>query len=105
MRARLSAVFHAAGLSLPEALLESASLVVTQEVLRETESLALMSLSLATHYEQLGVLRALPLQYAQGLGPVGALWADLMPTAARVRVLEVLRAEACQLGRQDDRVR
>lgn len=98
MRARLEAVFAAAGVPLPPAPLESASIVVNQGVLRDTQSLALMSRSHAGQYEQLGVLRTLPLQHAQGLGAVGMLWADPAPDSAITRVLEALRAEAAVLA-------
>jgi len=94
MRGRLEAAFAAAGLPLPRAPLESASMIVNQTVLRDTDCLALMSGSIGRHYESLGLLKVLPLQHHEGLGAVGVLWGDPEPGAAVARVLEALHEEA-----------
>ncbi len=94
MRIRLEAVFAKAGLPLPEARLESVTMLANQTVLSETDYLAVLSQSIALHFEQLGLLKSLPLQIHEGLGGVGMLWADAEPGPAVQHVLDALQEEA-----------
>lgn len=97
MRVRLEAAFAKAGLPLPEARVESVTMLANQTVLSETDYLAVLSQSIALHFEHLGLLKSLPLQIHEGLGGVGVLWADSEPEPAVKHVLEALHEEARQL--------
>jgi len=68
-------------------------MAATQAILQQTDCLAVMSRTVARHYQTLGLLRALPLELSSDVGPVGMAWFDNHPGPAVARVLHALRAE------------
>lgn len=103
MRLRIEEAFALAGLPLPANRIESMSPIANLMLVRETHHLAVMSIDLARQFEDSGLLRRLPLEITQGLGPVGMLWNDNggLPLAPAVeRFLGCLRAQAGSTGRE-----
>ncbi|MEO8279203.1 MAG: LysR family transcriptional regulator [Ideonella sp.] len=98
LRAAVNTSFHTLGLPAPRSQIDSGSLAATQSILQLNECLALMSRTAATHYQALGLLKALPLNLSTDVGPVGMAWFDAKPGAAVARVLAALRAEGRMLA-------
>lgn len=101
MRLRIEEAFALVGLSVPGRRIESASPIANLMLLRDTDHLTVMAGHLARRFETSRLLRTLPLEIRQGLGPVGMLWIDKDGTAttpAVQRFLECLRTQARKLN-------
>ncbi|MGE0737415.1 MAG: LysR family transcriptional regulator [Alphaproteobacteria bacterium] len=89
---RIEAVFRAAGSDLPRPAVESSSLLMNQQLLREADLLCVVPQSVARRWAGEHLVRILPLELEGLSGPVGICTAaerPLSPVAARL--IQVLR--------------
>ncbi|MGE0311796.1 MAG: LysR substrate-binding domain-containing protein [Lautropia sp.] len=98
LRHAIDATFNQAGVASPRPKLESVSFTTNLVLLRDDDSLAVISSSAAMHYQSLRVLRAVALEIRHGIGPVSMVWRDRQPPAEIARVLSALRACARRIA-------
>lgn len=91
LRRSIDSTFNQAGVASPRPRLESVSLTTNLVLLRDDQSLAVISSSGALHYQSLGLLKAVALEIRHGIGPVGVVWRDRKPAAEIARVLSAMR--------------
>lgn len=100
VRAALEARFHAAGLAVPRAQIESASVLTNLALLADSPLLAVMPLGAARVLAEAGALCVLPVRLEDGLPPVGVLMRDgAAPSSAAAIVLDTLRLEAAAIAK------
>ena len=78
----------------PRSWLESASTTVTEEVLRLTDSIGVLSGGAAQRGRARRVLAVLPLQLTSNVGPIGMVWNERESGPALEMVLQALRNAA-----------
>jgi DNA-binding transcriptional LysR family regulator len=74
MREPLERILAEHDLPIPLNRVESISLVTNWTLLRTTLSVGFFSKHIATHYEELGLIRMLPLEIPKLVGPLGVMW-------------------------------
>jgi DNA-binding transcriptional LysR family regulator len=74
MREPLERILAEHDLPIPLNRVESVSLVTNWTLLRHTLCIGFFSKHIAQHYEELGLIRMLPLEIPKLVGPVGAMW-------------------------------
>ncbi|MBF5004703.1 LysR substrate-binding domain-containing protein [Diaphorobacter caeni] len=94
LRRALDASFLDHGLAPPRAWLESASTTVTEEVLRRTDAIGVLSGAAARRNQARRLLSALALRLSSNVGPIGMVWDAREPSLALVAVLDALRNAA-----------
>ena len=98
LRAAIDATFIAAGLAPPQAWLESVAMTTNQAILRDTDSLVVVSTEVAQHFLAARTARILALRLTTDVGPVGMVWHDPEPSSAVGRALEAIRQAARALA-------
>ncbi len=101
LRRAIDSTFLDRGLRPPEAWIESASHTLTEELLRRSDSLAVVSRAAATRARALKTLGVVRLSLSTDVGPVGMVWDRGEPSIALTRVLGALRAAASQITAED----
>ncbi|AMO22571.1 LysR substrate-binding domain-containing protein [Ramlibacter solisilvae] len=95
LRVKLEQQFFRYGLPPPVDLVESASFLAQLAFIHERDAVAFMADSVARHGEQLGVVKALRLDVAVDLPPVGMITLrGQRPTAATAQFMECVRKVA-----------
>jgi DNA-binding transcriptional LysR family regulator len=74
MREPLDRILAEHDLPIPANRVESISLVTNWMLLRNTLSVGFFSKHIARHYEELGLIRMLPLEIPKLVGPLGVMW-------------------------------
>lgn len=100
LRQPLIVAFSAHGLEPPVDHVETLSLNVVLEFVRETETIATLPMTLARRLEQNNEIAILPLQLSRLVRPVGMLWlSGQPPSASRDLLLQCLDEVGQQLAR------
>ncbi|MHA1571692.1 MAG: LysR substrate-binding domain-containing protein [Alphaproteobacteria bacterium] len=95
-RARFDAIFHDAGLPVPEDRVETSSLVAVRALLVESNRLTILSRHQIHYEEQFGILAVLPMELEQTERPIGITTrADTQPPPGVRAFLDQLR-QVCQ---------
>lgn len=71
LRREIDNAFHAAGLPVPHNYIESVSMLTNRTLLMETDMIAVMPDEVMKAYEEVDLLRRLPIRVKTDLGPVG----------------------------------
>ncbi len=71
LRREIDNAFHKVNLSLPQNTIESVSILTNRTLLTETDMIAVMPYQVVKSYEDVGLLKRLPLSLKTDLGPVG----------------------------------
>lgn len=99
LRREIENAFHEAGLQVPPNSVESVSVLTNRTLLMETDMIASMPYQVVKTYEEVGLLKRLPVHLKANLGPVGySVLADRELTPAVQYFLEVLTDTAKGLG-------
>jgi DNA-binding transcriptional LysR family regulator len=93
MRISLDLAFSRAGLPLPQAMMESASILTNRAVAQRADCLFVASDQAVASFEREGLLCRLPLTLTDVPQDIGMLWAD-SPSPAMEKLMQVLRLEA-----------
>lgn len=100
MRQQLESAFLEAGVPVPEARVETASIITVQMLLRQGHYISVLAGSVAPIYAGLRLMEMVKLTPSVGFGPIGMLWDDAQePHPVLERFLEALRQEALPLRR------
>ena len=91
LRRAIDATLLEQGLPPPAPWLESASPTVTEEVLRQTQCVGVLSGAAAARARRLRTLAMLPMHLASDIGPVGMVWDERESSPALDAVLQALR--------------
>lgn len=94
LRQAIEVTFRQQGLPVPEVWLDSVSFTTNQLILRDTNTLGVLSHTAAQHLQDLRVLHELPLELITDIGDVTMIWKDPRPGPSLMLVLEAIRAEA-----------
>ena len=92
LRRAIDASFVENGCAPPQPWVESASVTVTEEVLRQTACLGVLSGAVAQRSRDLGILVTIPLELTSNVGPIGMIWDERESSPALEAVLQALRA-------------
>ena len=65
---------------------------MTEEVLRQTDCLGVLSGAVAQRSRDLGILVTIPLELTSNVGPIGMIWDERESSPALEAVLQALRA-------------
>ena len=71
LRREIDNAFHSAGLPVPRNSVESVSVLTNRTLLLETDMVAVMPYQVIQLYEEVGLLKRLPIRIKTDLGPVG----------------------------------
>jgi len=99
LRREIDNAFHKAKLQVPQNAVESVSNLTNRTLLTETDMIAVMPYQIVKTYEEVGLLKRLPLRIKTDLGPVGyTVRAGAELTPAVQYLLEVLKETGQGLG-------
>lgn len=91
-RSHFEALFHEAGMAVPDAVVETGSVILIRGLLENSDRLTLISLHQIRHEMQWGLLSPLPLDLSRSARPIGlTVRKDWRPTATQGRFLTLLR--------------
>ncbi len=99
MRISLDLAFSRAGLPLPQALMESASILTNRAVAQRSDGLFVASEQAVASFEAEGLLCRLPLTLTDVPRDIGMLWTDT-PSPAMSKLMQALRDEAACIQRE-----
>ncbi len=95
LRKELDEAFHREGLNVPVNSVESTSILTNRTLLKESDMITAMPLQVARSYEEIGLLKRLPLTLMTEPGAIGiTLRAQRQLPPAALYLLEALRTEA-----------
>ena len=97
LRRAIDATFLDQGLPPPTPWIECTAPILNQRLLRDSQSLAVVSGAAGRYYEELGVLKRLPLALKYDVGPVGMVWGQDDDSPALQLVLQALRAVGAEI--------
>lgn len=99
LRARLDAMFHAAGLGVPRRVVETASTLLATSLSLGSDMIALLSRDVARHYAGSTELAVLPVRLPADLGSIGLITRRRLPLSpAAINLVGELRRVARSLS-------
>ncbi len=99
LRREIENAFHEAGLQVPVNTVESVSILTNRTLLMETDMIGSMPYQVVKTYEEVGLLKRLPVHLKANLGPVGySVRGDRELTPAVQYFLQVLTDTAKGMG-------
>ena len=102
MRQCIEQAFMNQGLAIPQAGIETASIITIQTLLQETDYLTVMSRSVAQHYQNVGILDSIDLAPEMKFARLGMVWVTENNNALLAKFRTALMGESIKLRKQPD---